>query len=65
MRTCRGTIHQRYVEPSDPDEFGGWAQARFALLKDGWIERFKQEDVSRDKQAYRLTQAGRMGLSWN
>ncbi len=34
------------------------------LLKDGWIERFEQEDVSRDKQAYRLTEAGRMGLQW-
>jgi DNA-binding PadR family transcriptional regulator len=32
------------------------------LLNDGWIERFEQEDVSRDKQAYRLTRAGRMRL---
>ena len=29
------------------------------LLKDGWIERFAQKDTSRDKQAYRLTAAGR------
>jgi DNA-binding PadR family transcriptional regulator len=29
------------------------------LLEDGWIERFEQEDTSRDKQAYRLTDEGR------
>src|SRR5215217_8043400 len=29
------------------------------LLEDGWIERFDQEDTSREKQAYRLTPAGR------
>jgi DNA-binding PadR family transcriptional regulator len=28
------------------------------LLENQWIERFEQEDTSRDKQAYRLTQAG-------
>jgi DNA-binding PadR family transcriptional regulator len=28
------------------------------LLEEGWIERFEQEDRSRDKQAYRLTTAG-------
>jgi DNA-binding PadR family transcriptional regulator len=28
------------------------------LLEDAWIERFDQEDTSRDKQAYRLTAAG-------
>jgi DNA-binding PadR family transcriptional regulator len=32
------------------------------LLEGGWIERFKQEDKSRDKQAYRLTSAGRTQL---
>jgi DNA-binding PadR family transcriptional regulator len=32
------------------------------LLDDGWIERFKQEDTSRDKQAYLLTGAGRKHL---
>src|SRR5271166_4916977 len=32
------------------------------LLEDGWIERFEQEDQSRDKQAYRLTLAGRTQL---
>ena len=29
------------------------------LLEDGLIERFKQEDKARDKQAYKLTMAGR------
>jgi DNA-binding PadR family transcriptional regulator len=28
------------------------------LLDDGWIERFEQEDTSREKQAYRLTSEG-------
>jgi DNA-binding PadR family transcriptional regulator len=32
------------------------------LLEDGWIERFAQADTSRDKQAYRLTPAGRSQL---
>lgn len=32
------------------------------LLDDGWIERFDQPDTSRDKQAYRLTPAGRRQL---
>ena len=32
------------------------------LLDDGWIERFEQEDTSRDKQAYRLTSEGRRQL---
>jgi DNA-binding PadR family transcriptional regulator len=32
------------------------------LLDDGWIERFEQEDTSREKQAYRLTPAGRRQL---
>jgi DNA-binding PadR family transcriptional regulator len=32
------------------------------LLEDGWIERFEQEDTSRQKQAYRLTAAGRKQL---
>jgi DNA-binding PadR family transcriptional regulator len=32
------------------------------LLEDGWIERFEQEDTSRQKQAYRLTCAGRRQL---
>ncbi len=29
------------------------------LLEDGWIERFEQDDTSREKQAYRLTSVGR------
>src|SRR5215469_10984992 len=29
------------------------------LLHDRWIERFEQEDTSREKQAYKLTAAGR------
>ncbi|HEV2445194.1 MAG TPA: helix-turn-helix transcriptional regulator [Candidatus Sulfopaludibacter sp.] len=32
------------------------------LLEDGWIERHEQDDTSRDKQAYRLTGAGRAQL---
>jgi DNA-binding PadR family transcriptional regulator len=32
------------------------------LLEDRWIERFAQEDTAREKQAYRLTPAGRSQL---
>ncbi len=32
------------------------------LLDDGWIERYAQEDTSREKQAYRLTRAGLKAL---
>jgi DNA-binding PadR family transcriptional regulator len=32
------------------------------LLEDGLIERFEQEDTSREKQAYRLAPAGRKHL---
>ena len=32
------------------------------LLDEGWIERFEQEDTSRDKRAYRLTSEGRRQL---
>jgi len=32
------------------------------LLEDRWIERFAQEDTSREKQAYRLTSSGRAQL---
>jgi DNA-binding PadR family transcriptional regulator len=32
------------------------------LLEDLWIERFEQEDTSREKQAYKLTLAGRKQL---
>ena len=33
------------------------------LLEDGWIQRFDQPDTSREKQAYRLTTAGRKQLA--
>ena len=32
------------------------------LLQDVWIERFEQEDTSREKQAYKLTPTGRKQL---
>jgi DNA-binding PadR family transcriptional regulator len=32
------------------------------LLREGWIERFKEEDNSRGKQAYRLSALGRRNL---
>ncbi len=32
------------------------------LLDDSWIERFAQEDTSRDKQAYRLSATGKRHL---
>ncbi|MHB1958675.1 MAG: PadR family transcriptional regulator [Acidobacteriaceae bacterium] len=32
------------------------------LLEGGWIERYAQEDTSRDKQAYRLTPTGKAQL---
>jgi DNA-binding PadR family transcriptional regulator len=32
------------------------------LLEDGWIEFFREKDASRDRQAYRLTRAGRAAL---
>ena len=34
------------------------------LLENGWIQRFEMEDTSRDKQAYRLTPAGRKQLQF-
>src|SRR5213596_528958 len=33
------------------------------LLDDGWIERFEEEEASRDRHAYRLTPDGRMHLA--
>ena len=33
------------------------------LLEDDWIERFDQEDTSREKQAYRLTPIGRRQMA--
>lgn len=32
------------------------------LLDDRWIERFQEDEVSRDRQAYRLTPKGRQNL---
>lgn len=32
------------------------------LLEDSWIQRFEQDDTSREKQAYKLTPAGRKQL---
>jgi DNA-binding PadR family transcriptional regulator len=32
------------------------------LLEERWIERYEQEDTSREKQAYRLTAVGRRQL---
>ena len=32
------------------------------LLEDSWIEHFEQNDTSREKQAYKLTPAGRKQL---
>jgi DNA-binding PadR family transcriptional regulator len=32
------------------------------LLAQGWIERFKEDDASRDRRAYRLTAKGRRNL---
>jgi DNA-binding PadR family transcriptional regulator len=34
------------------------------LLEDAWIERFEQEDTTRQKQAYRLTAIGRRQLQF-
>jgi DNA-binding PadR family transcriptional regulator len=33
------------------------------LLEDGWIQRFEQEDRSREKQAYKLASEGRRQLA--
>ena len=33
------------------------------LLDRGWIERFEEEDASRDRRAYRLTPLGRRNLN--
>ncbi len=52
------TLSQGRVRLSTGTLYG----ALHRLLEDGWIERFEQEDTSRDKQAYRLTAAGRKQL---
>ena len=52
------TLSQGRVRLSTGTLYG----ALHRLLQDGWIERFAQEDTSRDKQAYRLTSSGRRQL---
>ena len=52
------SISQGRVRFSTGTLYGALAR----LLEDGWIERFEQEDTSREKQAYRLTAAGRRQL---
>ncbi|MBZ5578273.1 MAG: helix-turn-helix transcriptional regulator [Acidobacteriia bacterium] len=52
------SISQGRVRLSTGTLYGALAR----LLEDGWIERFEQEDTSREKQAYRLTAAGRRQL---
>ncbi len=57
MRDIEGLSHGR-VRLSTGTLYGALRR----LLDDRWIERFEQEDTSRDKQAYRLTLAGRTQL---
>jgi len=52
------TLSDRQVRLSTGTLYG----ALHRLLKDGLIQRFSQEDQSRDKQAYRLTAAGLKAL---
>jgi DNA-binding PadR family transcriptional regulator len=52
------TVSQGRVRLSTGTLYG----ALHRLLEDRWIERFEQEDTSRDKQAYRLTASGRRQL---
>ena len=53
-----GELSQGRVEVTTGTLYGALRR----LLEDGWIERFDQEDKSREKQAYRLTAAGRRHL---
>lgn len=53
------TLSQGRVRLSTGTLFGALRR----LLEDGWIERFEQEDTSREKQAYRLTAIGRKRLA--
>ena len=50
-----GTLSKGRVRLSTGTLYGALRR----LLEDAWIERFEQEDTSREKQAYRLTPAGR------
>ena len=68
VEKCR----QRDAEHLDAIEFLSQGRVRLStgtlygalrrLLEDLWIERFEQEDTSREKQAYRLTSTGRRQL---
>jgi DNA-binding PadR family transcriptional regulator len=53
-----GDLTQGRVEVTTGTLYGALRR----LLEDGWIERFDQEDTSREKQAYRLTAIGRRHL---
>jgi len=53
-----GDLSQGRVELTTGTLYGALRR----LLEDGWIERFDQEDTSREKQAYRLTPLGRRRL---
>lgn len=53
-----GDLSQGRVEVTTGTLYGALRR----LLEDGWIERFEQEDTSREKQAYRLTAIGRRHL---
>lgn len=53
-----GDLSQGRVEVTTGTLYGALRR----LLEDGWIERFDQEDTSREKQAYRLTAIGRRRL---
>src|SRR5215470_11430939 len=53
-----GELSQGRVELTTGTLYGALRR----LLEDGWIERFDQEDTSREKQAYRLTAIGRRHL---
>jgi len=53
-----GDLSQGRVELTTGTLYGALRR----LLEDGWIERFDQEDTSREKQTYRLTATGRRHL---
>ncbi len=54
------TISEGRVRLSTGTLFGALRR----LLESGWIQRFELQDTSRDKQAYRLTPAGRKQLEF-
>jgi DNA-binding PadR family transcriptional regulator len=57
MKDIEGLSHGR-VRLSTGTLYGALRR----LLEDRWIQRFEQADTSREKQAYRLTPAGREQL---